>query len=891
MDVAGHATLLHTLSTSILAIRLLLRCTAARLGAGAHAAAARHPANINPASSVFWGYSIQRAGTRPTCPTTTTSPINTRPSPAGSIRTATATAAQQTQKTIARLSVSFPFLVIVALLLFAPHLASPQVVQQNFIVFDNIGKMASSLTYIHVAIPLNLTHFTHAVQLLEDQFWIFRKNISSNPDKPVKYLLERFMQIADPRVKRLQDKMFTLDNLLPPDHSNRITRDLYILHNLMQPYSPLPSDVQLVCPIPPATFYPTCLATYVHAPPPPNSTNPHYRQKRQILAGAAIISGVLGTFMGLFNAFEITNLQNQLAAQRTTQALILDVTKRHELHLKQLDNTVKSLTEFVESYILSDPTLVYAQLQDALQHIQDHLQIIFDTIQQLQHQRLSISLLPPKYLHILHTSVNEAAKSRNLVLLPNHIQDYFQLDTSYIRVQSDIVILLHVPCITSDSLLTIYRYANLPYPVDILPTALHDILPHIDPIHTVNDLLRQAHNLSDSSLSSQALFFVPDADLIAIGRNIMHSHRYKLLSSAELQSCIQRNHVYLCERHQVLRTDLEGSCLGSLYLQSVKGVRENCKLDRKQLRETVYQISANNHIIVTPAPFTTQIQCANGTHLAVRIGRINKVYVPAGCTLQLKNHTITADDNIRITPEPLQFEWDLDPLTLPSELLHTTGHLDDQLNNLKTHIADLKNLAVTDNEFEQILNQSVLSPSSHFTILIWVSVFLAALAFTCLFGWYCQNRRRYNQLRREAPAGENPKADSSYAMSILLNQFRRSEQKEAQLAADQADHCHPPPPPPINDDNIYTEPPLPRSRAVPLSNPNIRHRMQIDPSYRPENPARIHPPLPPIPTNDSTTSLDEISKLAMAATAPPCPHISTFPFYRHPDCISCRLTS
>ena len=81
----------------------------------------------------------------------------------------------------------------------------------------------------------------------------------------------------------------------------------------------------------------------------------------------------------------------------------------------------------------------------------------------------------------------------------------------------------------------------------------------------------------------------------------MHAHRYKLLSSAELHSCIQRNHVYLCERHQVLRTDLEGSCLGSLYLQSVKGVRENCKLDRKQLRESVYQISANDHIVVTPA--------------------------------------------------------------------------------------------------------------------------------------------------------------------------------------------------------------------------------------------------------------------------------------------------
>ena len=706
-----------------------------------------------------------------------------------------------------------------------------------------------------------------------------------NKDKPVKYLLDRFLQIAEPRVHRLRNRMFALDNLLPPDNlphlpHPRLTRDIPILYNLVQPYEPLTSTVNLVCPIPPATFFPTCIPAHVHTPPPPNSTNHFFRQKRQILAGAAIITGVLGTFLGLFNSFEITNLQNQLASQRTTQALILDVSKRHEKHLQDLDKTVKDLTDFVQSYILSDPTLVYAQLQDALQHIQDHLDIIFDTIQQLQHQRLSISLLPPKYLHILHTAVNDAAKSRNLVLLPEHIQDYFQLDTSYIRVKSDLVILLHVPCITSSSLLTIYRYANLPYPIDILPTALHDILPHIDPIHTVNDLLHQAYNLSDSGIDNQALYFVPDADLIAIGRNVMHAHRYKLLSAGELHSCIQRNHIYLCERHQVLRTDLEGSCLGSLYLQSVKGVRENCKLDRKQLRESVYQISANDHIIVTPAPFTTQIQCANGTHMAVRIGRINKVHVPAGCTLQLKNHTIHADDNIRITPEPLQFEWDLNPLTLPSELLHSTGHLDDQLNHLKAHIAEMTKLAVTDDEFESILNQSVVSPSSHFTILIWVSVFLAALALSLLLGWYCLNRRRYHYLRRKNPADENPISDSSFAMNLLLKQHRQNEQKQAQKAVDDPPHSRPPPPP-ANEEHIYTTPPLTRPNAVPLSFQN----------YHIENSIRAHPPLPAVPTHDSQSSLDEISRLARDATAPPCPHISTFPYYRHPDCHTCRMTT
>ena len=189
-------------------------------------------------------------------------------------------------------------------------------------------------------------------------------------------------------------------------------------------------------------------------------------------------------------------------------------------------------------------------------------------------------------------------------------------------------------------------------------------------------------------------------------------------------------------------------------------------------------------------------------------------------------------------------------------------------------------LAVTDDEFESILNQSVVSPSSHFTILIWVSVFLAALALSLLLGWYCLNRRRYHYLRRKNPADENPISDSSFAMNLLLKQHRQNEQKQAQKAVDDPPHSRSPPPP-TNEEHIYTTPPLTRPNAVPLSCPN----------YHMENSIRAHPPLPAVPTHDSQSSLDEISRLARDATAPPCPHISTFPYYRHPDCHTCRMTT
>ena len=116
---------------------------------------------------------------------------------------------------------------------------------------------------------------------------------------------------------------------------------------------------------------------------------------------------------------------------------------------------------------------------------------------------------------------------------------------------------------------------------------------------TTSILEFQFFNPISSSPAQDALYLLPETHLITIGRNDGLSHHYKLLTHADLASCAQCNHIFLCVGHKVLRTDLEGSCLGSLYLQSQVGVRENCKLERKQLSETLFQLRKQQH------PFNT----------------------------------------------------------------------------------------------------------------------------------------------------------------------------------------------------------------------------------------------------------------------------------------------
>ena len=173
----------------------------------------------------------------------------------------------------------------------------------------------------------------------------------------------------------------------------------------------------------------------------------------------------------------------------------------------------------------------------------------------LQLQRLSTSTLTSNQLNNIYKEITELANRNNLLPLTNKPQDLFQLDTSYVRVQNEILILIHVPCSSPSSLLTIYKY--VPFPIPVRPQA-NITLTSLDTIQDVFDV-----SSAQSTVTTEGINFKSDADLIAIGKNDKGRHRYILLSSAELSACTKRSQAYMCERHQVTKSDLLGSCLGS----------------------------------------------------------------------------------------------------------------------------------------------------------------------------------------------------------------------------------------------------------------------------------------------------------------------------------------
>ena len=477
----------------------------------------------------------------------------------------------------------------------------------------------------------------------------------------------------------------------------------------------------------------------------PNSTNFHPTRVKRVapLVAFGAISGVLGTFLGMYSAYEVTQLKMRLNQQGKNHNLLVHVTKKQEERIHRITENMNSIVQLIKMMVDFNPALIAAQLGAQLDLFESRLSRATGAVQQLQHRRLSIDLLDTLQMTEMHRSIEEVATARGYVLMPERLSDYFQLEASYLRQGEDILIMLHVPCINKDQMLTIYKYIPFPYPLSSSISQENVTIAEMLS-QRVGEFNIVKHN-PPSEQEIDALIIVPEAEMIAVGRN----DRYKILSQADLDNCIKRNRVYLCERNQVLHTNLANSCLGSIYTRDEHGVRSNCKLERKKLRETVYQLSATDHLLFTPKPYNTRIDCKNGSHFPIYLAQTTQLHVPEECSIVLKSHSIQSDYNMRISPEPLHIPWQWDPLTLPADLLLDAALIDKKIHTVSSDLAKLLNETGTKTDFHQMLNDRFYDPTS-FPWFVWVSILASIAALFLLIFWYCYNLRQQRQYQQIA---------------------------------------------------------------------------------------------------------------------------------------------
>ena len=690
----------------------------------------------------------------------------------------------------------------------------------HYIVFDEMGKMASSMAYIHVTVPLNLTNLYHQADLFKQHLITLSttktQDIGSVPitkgvNDAARVMLAKLNRTLQ-RISHLSDILPSLEHslekraALPPtlsyilysDKSQRALND-QLLDQLRFETAQLQHGIKQLepdtttTPTYPNHFWEAFDNSSITSTPTPAPQQPdeqdlpywarqHYfyhnkydylkneaiRQKRdtefdystdsdtdfvelkhnlsrhkRFLLAAGLAIGILGTFMGIYNQYQITELQKQVSDVEHKHNMLVQITNQHEKLLHKINKNMETFLQIITAMQEYNPGLIYAHLNEHMEGFLDRLTIVERAVQQLQHRRLSTDLLTSEQLQKLHQAVSKVATREGYEPLTTKLGDYFQIEVSYVRTKQDVDIILHVPCVTPNSLLTIYKYVSFPFP---LPKGKRRMDVSISESLTAHSLsLAEAMGLFDNSTTykatTDALYVAQDQSMIAIGRD----HRFRMTSQSDLVSCIQRNHIYLCDKHQVVRTDLTNTCLGSLYLRDAEGVRTHCRFEVRAMTETVYQLNNLDHLVFSPTSLTAQITCRNGSLFPVFLNKASRVTVPQSCELKLRSHHITSDTSINIAPPPLQYEWHWDPEAMPSHLLEGSAHLDQQIQALREHLYNTSQVTLTRGDFSNLLTTEISTPNS-FLALFWpILLFIIPMVLIALVCGWCYNRYKHRR--------------------------------------------------------------------------------------------------------------------------------------------------
>ena len=380
------------------------------------------------------------------------------------------------------------------------------------------------------------------------------------------------------------------------------------------------------------------------------------------------IFGSVGTLMGMFNSWEINRIAKGVGENSRKINTIIDIAEINSEHLQNLKLSVDKITDIVTAMLKYNPAQLITEIDRTLEMGHEVQNRITNLVQQAQNKRLSVDLLTPKTLKQVFEHLQNQAEQSKLELLITKPSDLFQIETSYLHTNKTLTLILHVPMVAEENKLNLLQF--IPFPLSQSLGANTTVTPQVD------------------------------QDLIAVGKD----HQYKLLGHTDLAGCTKLGLNFLCEGRSVLKTDIEESCLGALYLHNLQGVLKHCQFQLGETRETVFQTGPTQWLVSAPQQFASIIQCER-SHETIIINPVSTITVNPGCKLQLKAHLIQPDTNQRSQFQIRHHAWNWD-----IQLLFPTSNLSliaDELITLREQGAkfvtaqNLKGLKFTEKEISQ----------------------------------------------------------------------------------------------------------------------------------------------------------------------------------------------
>jgi hypothetical protein len=451
---------------------------------------------------------------------------------------------------------------------------------------------------------------------------------------------------------------------------------------------------------------------------PTSSITPHAGEKKRFLD---LIFGIAGTAFGISNQIQITRINSIIAKEIHRTDMLVDISQLHENHLHSLDLQISNTAKTISDFVQYSPAVASQALTGMLMHVNNVQTKVEDALEQAQLHRLSHKIFPNSVLETIKANIDLTAEKHGYISFVKQTTDLFQIPLSYVYQPNNetVALILHVPFVKSEYLLTLNQY--LPFPL--------------------------SHNLSPNHSLTPA---VGQYDILAYSGY----ETFKLVSQSDLAACHKMGETYFCKGRNDLRTDMQETCMGSLFLQQGKGVQRNCKFEINPAREQVFKLAYNKWTIATQKQYTTYQVCGkNRRPMIISPGAI--ITLDPGCKVRLQTHILTADtlEEIEMTPTYFTWNWNASqifPDLAPSQFSEAMQSLRDY----GLHIVDAADIAHHlkfanfNDPTPKNISELFANPLHYLSIIV---VFIVIVISTYLIYQNCKPRI-HEQLKATLPA-------------------------------------------------------------------------------------------------------------------------------------------
>lgn len=477
---------------------------------------------------------------------------------------------------------------------------------------------------------------------------------------------------------------------------------------------------------------------------------------------AIIAASVATTVGGVYLAAEIHRIKQKQERLDYLSSLHIKATKAIGNSEEELNRLTQEVVGVLDRYWTSMDTIGHVQL--VVDVVDRRLTVIEAAYEAAMQQKVAVTSFTE--LHFARTAMKVERDARQAGLQPvtKYFSDYLQFAASFIKTNKGFAVMVHVPLIDPDSVLTIYAHHALPIPLN------DDLYLHLGPMAFSHIAVSQDGKL------------------------------FRSMTLAEYNSCRTIGEFHLCDKGLVVRKiplpDSEPPpykdpqlCLYALYARRFELAIAVCETIIGVKDTAMQQIGPNAFASYAATPHQGKVVCRGDNNpsgpatTTFTVHGLQRIQLPFGCTAETDTHVFAAADD--------SFSRDLEEYSIAYDWPFDVHHLTKGLNTsalrlLFDRLGDLDNrtlhtLPLID-ALEQVRDSTSVPPdfrqmvdnTNHYTSTIMGVTIIGLLLATLFFAFFARRYKR--QLEGDLQRGRHRVQENMKDIEHLRKLFTSFEQ-------------------------------------------------------------------------------------------------------------------